>query len=75
MASRIFLNIARYIADARQQQLPLVGGGMHDWFEILNLWSLLDYDLQLATGLRITALLLMLHACFWLLHCLRSSDE
>jgi hypothetical protein len=70
-----FLNIARYMADARQQQLPLVGGGMHDWFEILNRWSLLDYDVQLATGVRITALLLMAYACFWLLQCLRDSDE
>src|SRR5947209_9685759 len=26
-----FLNIARYMADARAQLLPLVGGGEHDW--------------------------------------------
>jgi len=28
------LNIARYMADARAQELPLVGSGEHDWAEI-----------------------------------------
>src|SRR5690606_33773380 len=26
-----FMNIARYVADARARELPLVGGGDHDW--------------------------------------------
>ncbi|MGD0141318.1 MAG: hypothetical protein ABSD28_20860 [Tepidisphaeraceae bacterium] len=29
-----WLNIARYMADARAQALPLVGGGDHDWARI-----------------------------------------
>lgn len=69
------LNIARYMADARQQQLPLVGGGMHDWYEILSRWGLLDYDEYLAKCLRLVALLLMGYVCFWLLQLLRGSHE
>jgi hypothetical protein len=35
------LNIARYVADARAQVLPLVGGGEHDWADLLDRWGLL----------------------------------
>ena len=31
-----FLNISRYMADARAQILPLVGGGEHDWTNIFT---------------------------------------
>lgn len=41
-------NIARYIADARVQLLPLVGGGEHDWAEILGRWNVLKMDVQFA---------------------------
>ena len=34
-----FLNIAHYMADARAQVLPLVGGGKHDWTNIFSRWS------------------------------------
>jgi hypothetical protein len=47
-----FLNIARYLADARALQLPLVGGGEHDWNTILARWGLLQYDTRLALFLR-----------------------
>jgi hypothetical protein len=43
-----FLNIARYMADARAQLLPLVGGGEHDWYLILTRWGLLDSDTTIA---------------------------
>ena len=33
-----FWNIARYMADAREQILPLVGNGEHDWTEIFSRW-------------------------------------
>jgi hypothetical protein len=39
-----FFNIARYLADARAQELPLVGGGDHDWTEILTRWNALHLD-------------------------------
>jgi hypothetical protein len=37
-----WLNIARYLADARAMELPLVGGGDHDWHTILSRWHLLN---------------------------------
>lgn len=43
-----FLNIARYIADARVQLLPLVGGGDHDWANILSRWGALAADTRIA---------------------------
>ena len=57
------LNIARYMADARAHELPLVGGvdpaDFHDWTEILNRWGLLNQDTALAFLVRIGALILM----------------
>ncbi len=49
-----FLNIARYIADARAQELPLVGGGEHDWANILGRHGLMDQDLAIASVVRTT---------------------
>lgn len=49
-----FLNVARYIADARAQELPLVGGGEHDWANILSRHGLLDSDLAIASFVRTT---------------------
>ena len=46
-------NIARYVADARAQMLPLVGGGKHDWNSILSRWGALQYDATIATILRV----------------------
>ena len=73
--SENLLNIARYMADVRQQNLPLVGGGMHDWYEILSRWALLDYDEYLAKGLRLVALLLIGSVCYRLLQFIRDSHE
>src|SRR5450432_2617404 len=43
-----WLNIARYMADARALQLPLVGGGDHDWNTIFTRWNILQYDTRIA---------------------------
>jgi hypothetical protein len=45
-------NIARYMADARAQDMPLVGGGEHDWAFLLATWRLLPHDNALAYDLR-----------------------
>lgn len=45
-------NIARYIGDARAQELPLVGGGEHDWAFLLATWRLLPLDQSLAYNAR-----------------------
>jgi len=53
-------NIARYAADARAQELPLVGGGEHDWNNILSRWGALDSDLRVGRtfhGLGVAAIL------------------
>jgi hypothetical protein len=54
------LNVARYLGDAQVQILPLVGGGMHDWTEILSRWHLLSYDQWIAGLIQLIALGLML---------------
>jgi hypothetical protein len=43
-----FWNIARYMADARAQVLPLVGSGEHDWTEIFTRWGVLGRDTGIA---------------------------
>ena len=62
-----WLNMARYMADARSLQLPLVGGGEHDWTEILNRWNILQHDTQIATAIKWSGWLGMAAACAWLL--------
>ena len=44
------LNVARYIGDARAQELPLLGGedSIHDWWYLLINWDLLPSDLTIA---------------------------
>lgn len=57
------LNVARYMADARAKQLPLVGGldpnDSHDWSYIFNNWGVIQYDTAIADGVRLLAVLLM----------------
>lgn len=48
------INIAIYIKDARLQELPLVGGGEHDWFLLLDRFGMLESEL--AIGRMVTAL-------------------
>ena len=57
------LNVARYMADARAHELPLVGGAdpeiAHDWTNILQNWGLLSRDVALANFVRVLAVGLM----------------
>ena len=43
-----FWNISVYAADARAQELPLVGGGEHDWAYLLGELHWLQYDQRVA---------------------------
>lgn len=54
-----FLNISKYIADARAMLLPLVGGGIHDWNVLLSKWGLLKYDHAIATTVFVIGSVLM----------------
>jgi len=56
------VNVARYVADARAQELPLVGGGEHDWTYLLATWDLLDADLAIARAIRLLAAITMVIA-------------
>jgi hypothetical protein len=55
-------NISVYIRDARAQELPLVGGGEHDWATLLGEWDLLGRDQALANGMHFAGVILYLVA-------------
>ena len=58
-------NVATYVADARAQELPLVGGGEHDWFYMLSATGHLNSDLAIAHRVRMIGWLLLLGATAW----------
>lgn len=60
-----FWNIARYIADARAQELPLVGGGEHDWAYLLGTLGWLRHDQTLSTSVSAFGFLIFV-ASTWL---------
>jgi hypothetical protein len=62
-----FHNIARYMADAREQVLPLAGGGEHDWFNLFLRWGCLKSDTAIARDVHILGWLGMLGSAAWLL--------
>jgi len=68
-------NIARYVADARRQELPLVGGGEHDWAHILGRWHALDADLRVAAVFRTVGWILVLGSVAWLVWGLRRAPR
>ncbi|MGQ0798628.1 MAG: hypothetical protein ACT4NL_00745 [Pseudomarimonas sp.] len=57
--------VAFYLGDARAQKLPLVGGGEHDWFNILSRWGLLQWDTRLATLLNLLSWIGMAALAWW----------
>jgi hypothetical protein len=50
-------NVALYIADARAQELPLLGGEntIHDWWYLLTEWDLLPQDRAIAAWIRMAS--------------------
>ncbi len=60
-----FLNISKYIADARSMALPLVGGGIHDWNFLLGKWHILRYDHAIANVVFAVGVLIMTGAMVW----------
>ena len=55
-------NISAYIRDARTQELPLVGGGEHDWAKLLGDWGWLSRDGALADMVHLVGVMLYLVA-------------
>lgn len=62
------LNVARYVADARAQLLPLVGGGEHDWWNILMRWGVPGWDTRIAAVFKTVAWIGMLASAAWLVY-------
>jgi hypothetical protein len=60
-----WLNIGRYMADARALELPLVGGGDHDWNTIFTRWDVLQYDLDTAATVKFIGWTGMAAAVLW----------
>lgn len=60
-----WFNIARYMADARALELPLVGGGDHDWNTIFNRWDMLQYDTRIAAAVRLVGWVGIAATCAW----------
>jgi hypothetical protein len=50
-------NVARYIGDARAQELPLLGGEnvIHDWWYLLLEWDALASDVTIARWIRMAS--------------------
>jgi len=61
-----FFSIARYMADARAQVLPLVGGGQHDWTAIFGRWGVLASDTDIAAVVRALGWLGLFSSWAWL---------
>jgi hypothetical protein len=59
-------NIARYMADARARELPLVGGTEHDFEHIFTRWGVLEKDTAIASVTRTIGWLGILLALGWL---------
>lgn len=50
------------MADARVQELPLVGNGDHDWTEIFSRWHVLQHDGRIAGFTRFIGVLVIVWA-------------
>lgn len=70
-------NIARYMADARAQLLPLVGDGdrIHDWGEIFSRWGVLRFDTKIAGAVTFVAAVGLAAAWVWLYRHWRSARD
>jgi hypothetical protein len=55
-------NISVYVRDARVQELPLVGGGEHDWAFLLGRFGLLAHDQGIGRGVHALGTILCLAA-------------
>jgi hypothetical protein len=51
-------NISVYVRDARAQELPLVGGGEHDWLYLLDTLDLLEKDLSIGRAIHLLGVVL-----------------
>ncbi|MCC7053888.1 MAG: hypothetical protein IT355_11560 [Gemmatimonadaceae bacterium] len=62
------VNIGRYMADAVVQELPLVGGGEHDWSYLFGEWNLLAHSEQIGLDTHRIGAAVMVAALAWGAH-------
>jgi hypothetical protein len=74
-AAQNLFNIARYMADARARELPLVGGGEHDFEYIFTRWGALHRDVDIASYTRMIGWIGILAALTWLYWRYRQSAQ
>ena len=60
-----FLNVARYVSDAKAMALPLLGNGDHDWNTLLSGTFLLRYCRVFGGALAIFGWIVMLASAAW----------
>jgi hypothetical protein len=73
-----FWNISVYIGDARAQELPLVGGGEHDWAYLLGRLGRLRQDQAIGHSLWMLGVLVYSIAIaggLWMLTATRTSND
>ncbi len=58
-------NIATYIRDAEAMELPLVGGGEHDWNTMLTAWGLMGSYVRIADLVHLAGTALFAIAVAW----------
>ena len=68
-------NVSVYAADARAEELPLVGGGEHDWAYLLGRFGWLEHDQGVGRAFLALAATLMLLATIWGLASARSRQH
>ena len=56
-------NISVYVQDARAEELPLVGGGEHDWNYLLGTLGLLQQDRLIGDGVHLVGILVYAWSC------------
>ncbi|HVH67602.1 MAG TPA: hypothetical protein VM716_07020 [Gemmatimonadales bacterium] len=56
-------NVAVYVQDARAQDLPLVGGGEHDWSYLLGRLGMLNRDRVIGGVVRLLGVLVYAWSC------------
>ena len=60
-----FINISKYVADARSMAFPLVGGDIHDWNHLLGKWHMLSYDHYIANIIFSAGVIVMTGSLIW----------
>jgi hypothetical protein len=64
-AGQNVVNIGRYMADAVVQELPLVGGGEHDWAFLFGEWNVLAYSERIGHDAKWVGAAIMFGATVW----------